>query len=102
MIRIVARPRMPWTAPFASILEAGVARATGRRADAESALRAAIAGADAAEMAVHAAAARYELGLAVGGDQGAALVREAEEAMATRGIRVPSRFAAMLVPGQRM
>ena len=90
---------MAWTAPLASILDAGVALATGHRARAEAALRAADASAAAANMAIHAAAARHELGLLVGGDEGTKLVRDAEEAMITRGIRAPARFAPMLVPG---
>jgi hypothetical protein len=53
-------------------------------------------------MALHAAAARHELGLLIGGEEGGALVREAEETMKTRGVVVPSRYAAMLVPGLRV
>lgn len=52
-------------------------------------------------LAIHAAAARHELGLLVGGEEGATLVREAEEAMTTRGIRAPARFAPVFVPGMR-
>ncbi len=101
LAQAVGKKRMPWTSPLTSILEAGIAQATGRRADAESALRAAIASADAAHMAIHAASARHELGLVLGGEDGAALVREAEEAMTTRGVRSPARFSQMLVPGHR-
>ncbi len=101
MIRIVGVKRMPWTTPLTSILSAGIAQATGRRADAASGLRAAIASADAAHMALHAAAARHELGLLLGGDEGRALLREAEDGMTTRGVRAPARFAPMLVPGHR-
>ena len=101
LIGVVGQKKMPWTAPLVSILEAGVARAEGDRARAEAALRAAITGAEAADMALHAAAARHELGLSIGGDEGAGLVRDAEEAMATRGVQAPARFAPMLVPGHR-
>jgi eukaryotic-like serine/threonine-protein kinase len=101
LIGVVGQKRMPWTAPLVSILEAGVARALGDRARAEAGLRAAITGAEAADMALHAAAARHELGLSIGGVEGAALVRDAAEAMATRGVQAPARFAPMLVPGHR-
>ena len=97
--RLVERKRMPWTVPLASILEAGMAQATGHRAGAESALRAAIAGAEEADMALHAAAARHELGLLVGGSEGATLVSNAAEAMTALGILAPARFAPMLAPG---
>ena len=98
--RAVDRKRMPWTAPLASILQAGVARAMGDHAGAQSALRAAIAGADATDMALHAAAARHELGLLIGGEEGATLASGAREAMAALGILAPERFAPMLVPGR--
>jgi serine/threonine protein kinase len=97
--RSVERKRMLWTSPLASILEAGVARAMGQHAIAESELRTAIAAADAADMALHAAAARHELGLLISGDEGAALVSVAKEAMTALGILAPARFAATLVPG---
>lgn len=101
LIGVVGEKKMPWTAPLVSILEAGVARAEGDRGRAEAALRAAITGAEAADMALHAAAARHELGLSIAGDEGAGLVRDAEEAMASRGVQAPARFAPMLVPGHR-
>jgi hypothetical protein len=98
--RSVERKRMLWTSPLASILEAGVARAMGNHALAESELRSAIAASDAAEMALHAAAARHELGLLIRGDEGAALVGVATQAMTALGILAPARFAATLVPGR--
>jgi hypothetical protein len=56
--------------------------------------------AETADMSLYAAAARHQLGLALGGDEGARLVEEAAGAMAARGVRVPKRFAAMRVPGR--
>jgi hypothetical protein len=50
-------------------------------------------------MALHAAAARHELGLLVGGSEGATLVSNAAEAMTALGILAPARFAPMLAPG---
>ncbi len=91
--------RMVWTAPLAAILQACWARAAGDRAGAVAALREAIERAHAADMAIYAAAAQYRLGMLLGGDEGAAIVDEAEDAMSTRGIHAPARFAAMLVPG---
>ncbi len=99
LMRVVGDRQLLWTAPLVSILEAGVAQAMSRPDQVESALRAAAAGADAAHMALHAAAARHELGMMIGGEKGSALVHAAEEAMTTRGVRVPARFAPMLVPG---
>jgi serine/threonine protein kinase len=99
--RFLKSKRMTFTAPLASILEAGVAFATGDRGKAESALYAAAEAAKVADMALHGAAARYELGLLLGGDEGAELVRAATEAMLSLGVHAPARFAPMLVPGIR-
>jgi tetratricopeptide (TPR) repeat protein len=96
--RVLKTKRMAWTAPLASILEAAVALVDGREEEAQSALRATIEGAAAADLALHAAAARHQLGVLLAGDEGTALVREADEAMTSPGIRMPARFPAMLVP----
>ena len=56
--------------------------------------------ADAVEMCVHGAAARRQLALLVGGEGGQVLVREAEEALKSRGVRNPERYAGMLLPGK--
>jgi serine/threonine protein kinase len=92
--------RMPWTDPLASILAAAVANARGSRAEALAFLRAAAQRAETADMSLHAAAARHQLGRALGGDEGGRLVEEAAGVMAEQGVRVPERFASMLVPGQ--
>ncbi len=91
---------MAWSAPFAAILKAGVANADGDRPGASQALRAAIDLALVADMAGYAAAARYQLGSLLEGEEGAALVAAGEEAMKAQGVRVPARFAATLVPGR--
>jgi hypothetical protein len=98
--RRLERERTPWIAGLPAILEAGWSIARGDRAGAATALRKAIEGTEAAEMSVFAAAARHQLGLLVGGEEGAALVSEAEDAMEARGVRAPARFAAVLVPGR--
>jgi hypothetical protein len=94
------RERMPWTDALAAILEAGAASAVDDRETAAAALRSAIERARAVDMSLHGAAARHQMGLLLGGGEGANQVREAEDAMTACGIRAPARFAAMLVPGQ--
>jgi hypothetical protein len=94
------REKMPWTDALAAMLAASVAGASGDPAAAEHALRRAIHLADAAEMTLHAAAARHCLGSLSGGEAGTNLVKHAEEAMRMRGVRVPTRYAQMLVPGE--
>jgi serine/threonine protein kinase len=99
LARQLENERMPWTAGLASIVAACVAHARGDRDGAVTHLRAAAQRADAVEMLLHAMAARRQLGLLLGGDEGRTLVQEADDAMSAQGIRSPERFAGMLVPG---
>jgi len=94
------RERMPWTAPLASILRAACANEARDYPLALASLRAAVAEAESADMAMYAAAARHRLGSALGGDEGRELLRQAEAAMALEDVRAPARFAALLVPGR--
>jgi eukaryotic-like serine/threonine-protein kinase len=98
--RALDEEAMPWTAVLASLLAAGVARASGDAAAAERALREAIERATARGMALHAECARHQLGCLVGGEAGDAMVREATEAMKTLGVRVAGRYAGLLLPGR--
>ena len=92
------RERMPWTAPLAHLVRACIARARGDDAATERELRAAAARADAADMAMHAAVARYRLGALVGGDEGRALSARAAAWASAEGVRSPERLAAMVAP----
>jgi hypothetical protein len=92
--------QVPWASVYASILTACAKNAGGDRDGARRALRETIALADGADMMLHAAAARYQLGLAMGDAEGDALQQKAEEAMLAQGVRVPSQFAGMYVPGR--
>jgi hypothetical protein len=94
------RERMTWIAPFAAILKAAVANAEGNRPGARASLKGATELALTANMALFAAAARYQVGLSIGGQEGAMLVEDADAAMRSEDIRAPARFATMLVPGQ--
>jgi serine/threonine protein kinase len=93
------RERMPWADALAQLVLAGVSLGRGDLEKARGLLRAAIAGCDATAMRLHAAAARRCLGRVLGGDEGPALVAEAEAWMAGQGIRNPERMTALLVPG---
>ena len=77
--------------------------AAGARGDASRAvplLESAETGLAAAEMALHAAAARRRRGELIGGETGRALVCAAEAWMAGQGIKSPERMTAMLAPGR--
>ena len=100
LARRLAREKTQWAGVLGSILSAAVANATGDRPAAIAALRGALAGAAEADLMLHVAATRYQLGSLLGGDAGRAMVAEAEGEMTSRGVRVPSRMAARLAPGR--
>jgi hypothetical protein len=89
---------IPWAQPLADVLAAAVARARCDAARAERSLRRAADRATAADMPTHALACRHQLG-AMLGEQGKTLEDEAAMAMRALGVRVPERYATMLVPG---
>jgi eukaryotic-like serine/threonine-protein kinase len=96
--RRLERERGAWGPPLAGILLAAAAHAAGDRAEAIDGLREALARAERADMALHAWAVRYQLGTLLGGDEGSALVAQAEQSMMAEGVRAPARMARFLVP----
>ena len=98
--RTLERERAAHSATLAAILTAGVASVTGDRDAAALSLRAAITLAEDADMRLQAAAARYQLGRLLGGQNGRDLVGRAETALSAQGVRATVRFASMLVPGR--
>ena len=97
--RRLEREGTPWISVLGSLVAASVSNAEGRREDACSNLRAASEQARAADMALHEWAARHRLGRLLGGDEGCALVAEAEAQMRSKGVHAPDRYASMLLPG---
>jgi len=93
----VAEPG-PWARPLGEILLAG---ASALRGDDHAArhLRAAADGFLAADMALHAAAARRRLGHVLGGDAGELIAHEARAWLRAAQLADPGRFADLLVPG---
>jgi len=96
----LAAERMPWTSALAEMISAAVASLEGQPDRAAGLLRAALQSAEEADMAIHAAAIRHQLGLLVGGEEGPELVAKASDAMKSQGICAPVRFANMLQPGR--
>jgi len=97
--RTLARAPLVWTEAASRAIRAGVAAARGDRATAIAHLREAAVAFEGADMALHAAAVRHQLGLALGDDEGTTLLAAADQWMAGQGVRRPDRIAAMLVPG---
>jgi hypothetical protein len=97
--RRIARERMPWSDPLSSLIRAGIAVAREEIAQAAALLEAAVKGFDAADMALHAAAARRRQGELIGGAAGTRLIDRADDWMEGQGARDPVRMTRMIAPG---
>ncbi len=100
LARQLERERSAWSGVLASLAWAAAANAAGERAEAVGALRQALARGEETGMWLHAWAARYQLGSLLGGEEGAALVDQAERAMVAEGVRTPARMAGLHLPGR--
>lgn len=99
--RRLRRERRPDAAVHAALLAAGVASLRDDAPAAAAELDAAVAAAEAADMALHAAVARLRRAELDGATAaGAARRAAAEAAMAAHNIRAPQRWAAVYAPGR--
>ncbi|MCR4410980.1 MAG: protein kinase [Thermoguttaceae bacterium] len=96
--RRIDREQAAWAVPLARLILAGLAVLRRDSKAAREALEASIAGFDAADMPLYAAAARRALGRLVGGDEGRALLAQGDQWMSSQGIRNPDRMTALFVP----
>lgn len=90
-----------WSKALALSLEAGVAALRGNEVEGTNLLAEAAHEFRALHMHLHAAAADYERGRILGGDQGRALVRSSETWMIEQHVVSPERLAALLFPPVR-
>jgi hypothetical protein len=90
---------MPYATAAAALLRACVAAARGRAGEARTLLEAAENGFLAADMTLFAACARRRRGEMLGGDEGRALVADADAVMRGQGIVRPDRWTGMYAPG---
>ena len=93
------RQRANWSPTLGTILRAGALSAAGDRDRAVKALREALEHAEAAELWPQSFGVRYQLGLAIGGDEGRELRAEAARTMRQEAIQAPDRTAATIAPG---
>jgi tRNA A-37 threonylcarbamoyl transferase component Bud32 len=84
---------------LAALIRAGIANCKGDLDKARNLLEAALSGLAACELGLYTAATRRRLGQLIGGDQGKALVAEADRWMTAQGIRNPARMTAVYAPG---
>jgi len=93
------REKSPWADPLARLVLAGAAFSRQRREDALGHLDAAERLAERAGMMMFRAAASWQKGELLGGDEGHRLVSDAEVRMSAEGIRNPPQMVTMLAPG---
>ena len=96
----LGREKSEWALVLQAMLGACVANAMGKRLRTIALLRQSIESADRMSMALHAATARYQLGRLLGGEAGRGLLQQADDDMASRGVRAPERMAYRLLPGR--
>jgi hypothetical protein len=98
-VRGLARESDPWAHALAAMAEAIVENADQNRTKAILALRSAVDRTDRTETLTFRAVAAYRLGQLLGGNEGAAAREQAEAEMVAQGIRNPSRWVAVYMPG---
>jgi hypothetical protein len=96
----ILREKTHWGDPLARVIQAGAAATRGRTERALHLLELSEAGFGAAEMALHATAARRRRGQLTGGDAGRSLIAAADAWMTGQSIKNPERLTAMLIPGR--
>jgi hypothetical protein len=95
----IAVEKVRWANPFVSLIRAGVANVRGNSEGAADFLKAAAEGFDAVDMSLYATAARRHLGQLTGGDEGQALITEADRWMTEQLIKKPEMLARTLAAG---
>jgi serine/threonine protein kinase len=100
LARRLGRFRVPWAVPVGLLARAIASALRGRREEVIASLEAAERGFLAVEMQHYTAAARRRRGELLGGEEGGALVAQADAWMRTQGAKDPARMCSMLVPGR--
>jgi hypothetical protein len=91
--------RVAFAAALAQLFRAGVASVRGHEASIRDRLARAAESLDAVSLRSYAVAARWRLGELLGGEEGRALVAQADSWMRSQSIRNPARMVAMHAPG---
>lgn len=99
MARRIAREKIPWALPFASLVRAGVAHQEGESSKAVNLLSEALEHFDLADIDLYAAAARRRLGQIIGSERGGQLISEADAWMRKQEVKNPAAMTNMLAPG---
>jgi eukaryotic-like serine/threonine-protein kinase len=99
LARRIAKEKMSWADPFATLVRAAIAGAKQDNARAAALLSEAIEGFELGDMFLYAAASRRRLGQVLGDERGHDLIAEADEWMARQRVKNPVLMTRMLAPG---
>jgi eukaryotic-like serine/threonine-protein kinase len=99
MAQRIAKEKIAWALPFASLVRAGIAHQEGESSKAVNLLSEAVENFDLADIDLYAAATRRRLGEIVGSERGRQLIAEADTWMRKQEIKNPTAMTRMLAPG---
>ncbi|MGH9906486.1 MAG: serine/threonine-protein kinase PknK, partial [Pyrinomonadaceae bacterium] len=99
MAKRIAKEKIAWAQPFASLVRAGIAHQEGESSKAVNFLSEAVENFDLADIDLYAAATRHRLGELLGNERGRQLIAEAENWMLRQEIKDPAAMIRMLTPG---
>jgi len=97
--RAMQKEKVAYCVTIGTIVEGGVRWLRGDHDGAVRTLRKAATLCDEVDMRLHAVGVRWELGKMLGGDEGAAMVKDAEEALRAQGIKSPIRMVTSFTGG---
>ena len=97
--KTIMRTRMAWALPLAQSVRAALRHIEGDQDASRRLLAEAVRNFERAEMNLFAAAARRRLGELTGGDEGRALVAEADTWLRGQLVKVPEKMVEVLMPG---
>ncbi|MBA2527601.1 MAG: protein kinase [Pyrinomonadaceae bacterium] len=99
MAQRIAKEKIAWALPFASLVRAGIAHQEGESSKVINLLSEAVENFDLADIDLYAAATRRRLGEIIGNERGRQLVAEANTWMSKQEIKNPAAMTRMLAPG---
>jgi hypothetical protein len=95
----IMKQKMEWSLPLAQSIRAGLRALDSDFDESRELLETAVRNFEKVEMALYANAARRRLGKLVGGDEGAALVNDADAWLRGQLVKIPERMVDVLMPG---
>lgn len=97
-VRCIEKEKVPWTRPLALALRAGLAWAANQYDTGVALLESAADEFDKADMSLHAAAARFQLGQMASGDDRHSARAQADDWLSRQGVCNPSAISSLFAP----